>query len=165
MHQELALLFDETVALYLRLPATASAIYRQGAMSGPRRTVLVALARTGPQTVAQLARARAQSRQRIQPLVNSLVREGLLQLAENPAHRRSPIVVLTPKGRRAIRRILETEDALRARLRLHVPARRLTAAAAVLRDVRLGLASQMDAILRDARHRRPRASASQRSRK
>ena len=164
MHQELALLFDETVALYLRLTATASAIYRQGAMSGPRRTVLVALARTGPQTVAQLARARAQSRQRLQPLVNSLVDDGLLQLAENPAHRRSPIVVLTPEGRRAIRRILETEDTLRAQLRLDVPARRLASAAAVLRDVRLALASQMDGILRDARRRQSRARSSRRSR-
>src|SRR5215207_2493728 len=86
MHHELALLFDETVALYLRLTATASAIYRQGAMSGPPRTVLVAVARSGPQTVAQLARARAVA----------------------PAHRRSPIVGLTPDGRKAIRRILET---------------------------------------------------------
>jgi len=98
-HRELALLFDETVALYLRLTATAAAIYGQGAISGPRRTVLVALARSGPQTVAQLARARAQSRQRLQPLVNHLVREGLLELAENPAHARSPLVVLRPRTR------------------------------------------------------------------
>ena len=164
IHRELALLFDETVALYLRLTATAAAIYGQGAISGPRRTVLVALARSGPQTVAQLARARAQSRQRLQPLVNHLVREGLLELAENPAHARSPLVVLSPAGRTAIRRILETEDSLRARLRLDIPARRLTTAAAVLRDVRLALASQMDGILRDARRRQSRANSSRRSR-
>jgi putative ABC transport system permease protein len=42
-HQELALLFGETVALYLRLTATAATIYRRGEMSGPRRTTLVPL--------------------------------------------------------------------------------------------------------------------------
>ena len=153
IHQELALLFDETVALYLRLTATAATIYRRGEMSGPRRTTLVALARSGPQTVAQLARGRAQSRQRIQPLVNSLMREGLLDLVDNPAHRRSPLVVLTPAGRRASRRVIEAEAALLAQLRVDVPARRIAAAVAVLREVRLALTSQMDGVLRDVRGR------------
>ena len=69
-----------------------------------------------------------------------------------------------PPGETAIRRILQTEDSLRARLRLDIPARRLTTAAAVLRDVRLALASQMDGILRDARGRQSRANSSRRSR-
>ena len=161
MHRELALLFDETVALYLRLTATASAIYRKGEMSGPRRTILVALAASGPQTVAQLARTRAQSRQRLQPLVNNLAREGLVTLTANPAHRRSPLVALTAAGRRSARRIVETESALRARLRIPVAPKRLAAAAAVLRRVRQALAAQMDDVLRGSGQP---ASASRRSR-
>ena len=164
--RELLLLFEETVALYLRLTASAAVIYRRGEMSGPRRTVLVALARSGPQTVAQMARTRAQSRQRLQPLVNALVREGLLDRVENPAHRRSPLVILTPRGRRALRQIVEIEDELRARLRLKSSARRLAAAAAVLRDVRLAITNQAEQAIRDVRRarRRARAKSSRRSR-
>ena len=126
----------------------------------------MALARSGPQTVAQMARTRAQSRQRLQPLVNALVREGLLERVENPAHRRSPLVILTPRGRRALRQIVEIEDELRARLRLKSSARRLAAAAAVLRDVRLAITNQTEQAIRDVRRarRRARAKSSRRSR-
>jgi len=65
--------FEETVALYHRLTADAAMIHRRGALSGPRRTVLLGLARSGPQSVAHMARTRAQSRQRLQPLVNGLM--------------------------------------------------------------------------------------------
>ena len=41
---------------------------------GRVRTILVALAEAGPQTVSRLARARGQARQRIQPLMNALIR-------------------------------------------------------------------------------------------
>ena len=149
---DLAVLFDETVSLYLQLSAWAAFIYRKGAISGPRRTVLIALARSGPQTVAEMARTRSQSRQRLQPLVNRLVREGLLQFAPNPAHRRSPLVTLTASGRRSIQRMLAIEDRLRAELRLGVPASRVTAAAAVLAEVRGALARQ-DRDLREAARR------------
>jgi hypothetical protein len=71
-HAELGWLFKETVSLYLRLTSDASAIHGHGALSGPRRTVLTAFAQSGPQTVARLARSRAQSRQRLQPLINGL---------------------------------------------------------------------------------------------
>ena len=70
--RQLAALFDETVRLYLRLSALSTRIHGGGQLSGPRRTVLVGLARGGAQTVAQMARARAQSRQRFQPLVKCL---------------------------------------------------------------------------------------------
>src|SRR5919109_832728 len=90
--QELGELFDEAVALYLRLTALAATMYHHGELSGPRRTLLMALARSGPRTVAHLARARAQSRQRLQPLVNALVDEGLLATEPNPLHKQSPLV-------------------------------------------------------------------------
>jgi len=153
---ELAQLFEETVALYLRLSASASAIYRRGAMSGPRRTLLMSLSRSGAQTVAHLARARSQSRQRLQPLVNALIAERLVERLDNPAHKRSPLVVLTPRGERVARQIAATEAALRARLRLRHAPRRLAAAAAVLRDVRAALDHQLRRVLRDYRRARPR---------
>jgi DNA-binding MarR family transcriptional regulator len=136
---ELAMLFDETVALYLRLNSFAALIYRRGDISGPRRTILMALDRSGPQTVAHLARARSQSRQRIQPLVNALVSEGLLEQRDNPVHKRSPILVLTSRGDALVRHIGKTEGALRAGLRVNVSKRKIAASAEVLRQVRLAL--------------------------
>jgi len=56
------------------------------------------LAQGGPQTVPQLARARPVARQRIQRLVDELAAAGLVELADNPHHRRSRLVRLTPRG-------------------------------------------------------------------
>ena len=87
----LGTLFEEAVALYHQLTSDAALIHGLGSMSGPRRTVLVALARSGPQTVAHLARARAQSRQRFQPLVNGLLADGFVETqTQSDAHPIAP---------------------------------------------------------------------------
>ena len=141
--QEVARLLDETVLLYLRLTAFAGQLYGEGHLSGPRRTVLVGLARTGPQTVAQMARTRAQSRQRFQPLVNALVADGLVKTRPNPAHKQSPLIELTARGRRAVARIHRIESRGRARLQLAASTRRIKDAVAVMRDVRAGIEREM----------------------
>jgi DNA-binding MarR family transcriptional regulator len=143
--REISELFDESVRFYLRLSALAAKMHGDGPLSGPRRTVLVSLHRSGPRTVAQLAREREQSRQRFQPLVNALIADGLLQAAPNAAHRQSPLIVLTAKGRRAVQRIHAVEQAWRPRLDVTIPKARLTDATAVLREVRSGL----ERLLRD----------------
>src|SRR5262245_5103452 len=143
----LELLFDETVALYHRLNADAALIHRSGALSGPRRTVLIGLARSGPRTVAQMARGRAVSRQRFQPLVNALIADGLVETRSNPGHKQSPLVALTPRGERTVAGIVERERALRAKLRPASSPERLRRAAAVLRDVRATLAEQLPELL------------------
>ena len=135
----MARLFEEVVRFYLCLNHIASVMHRHGERSGARRTVLVTLARTGAATVAQIARARHEARQRIQPLVNALVKDGILEYASNPAHKRSPFVRLTAKGDAAVRRIVEIESAARAQIDLDVPPRALTAATSVLRRVRTAL--------------------------
>ena len=135
----MARLFEESVRFYLCLNHIASLMHRHGEQSGARRTVLVTLARTGPATVAQIARARHEARQRIQPLVNALVKDGILEYATNPAHKRSPLVRLTSKGNAAVRRIVAIESAARAQLDLDASPRALTAATNVLRRVRTAL--------------------------
>jgi DNA-binding MarR family transcriptional regulator len=142
-------LFDEAVALYLRLTAIAATMYRRGELSGPRRTLLMALARSGPQTVAHLARARAQSRQRLQPLVNALIDEELLATQANPVHKQSPLVVLTARGQKLAQAIAIREGALREKLRLASSRRRIVDAVEVLRDVRQALERQAGDLLRE----------------
>src|SRR5215204_6134701 len=52
----------------------------------------------GPLTVPQIAQMRPTSRQRIQRLADELADEGLVEFIDNPKHRRSKLVQLTPKG-------------------------------------------------------------------
>lgn len=152
---ELRVLFDECVLLYLRLTALAAHIHRKGPLSGPRRTVLVSLAESGPQTVAQMARRRAQSRQRFQPLVNALMADGLLEAVPNAAHRQSPLIVLTARGRKAVERIYKVEDAGRAGLRINATPKKIAESVAVVREIREAL----EGVLADPAARRGRSGA------
>jgi DNA-binding MarR family transcriptional regulator len=56
------------------------------------------LALVGPLTVPQIAQMRPTSRQRMQRLADELAAEGLVAFIDNPKHRRSKLVRLTPKG-------------------------------------------------------------------
>jgi DNA-binding MarR family transcriptional regulator len=56
------------------------------------------LALSGPLTVPQIAQMRPTSRQRMQRLADELAAEGLVEFIDNPKHRRSKLVQLTPKG-------------------------------------------------------------------
>ena len=49
-------------------------------------------------TVPQIAQMRPTSRQRMQRLADELAAEGLVEFVDNPKHRRSKLVRLTPKG-------------------------------------------------------------------
>jgi DNA-binding MarR family transcriptional regulator len=56
------------------------------------------LALLGPLTVPQIAQMRPTSRQRMQRLADELAAEGLVEFIDNPKHRRSKLVRLTPTG-------------------------------------------------------------------
>jgi DNA-binding MarR family transcriptional regulator len=56
------------------------------------------LALLGPLTVPRIAEMRPTSRQRMQRLADELAAEGLVEFVDNPNHRRSKLVRLTPKG-------------------------------------------------------------------
>lgn len=56
------------------------------------------LAVLGPLTVPQIAEMRPTSRQRMQRLADELAADGLVRFIDNPKHRRSKLVQLTPKG-------------------------------------------------------------------
>lgn len=59
---------------------------------------LRSLAVIGPLTVPQIAQMRPTSRQRMQRLADELAAAGLVELIDNPKHRRSKLVRLTRKG-------------------------------------------------------------------
>lgn len=146
--EELDRVFRQTVLLYWRLTADAAQIHGRGEVSGPRRTILIALSEGGPQTVARLARARAQARQRIQPLVNALIAEGLAAALPNPMHKQSSLITLTAAGEKQVRQMRKREGALLNRLPLKVSSGRLRAAADVLRDIRETLERELPRLLK-----------------
>jgi DNA-binding MarR family transcriptional regulator len=68
-------------------------------LTSARWQVLGALALAGrPLTVPQIARRMGLTRQSVQASVNRLLGDGLVDTAENPDHRRSPLIRLTDRG-------------------------------------------------------------------
>jgi DNA-binding MarR family transcriptional regulator len=64
----------------------------------------------GPLPVAQIARDLGRKRQGVQPTVDRLLKQGLVELRENPNHRRAKLVALTPKGRSVLDEINERQE-------------------------------------------------------
>lgn len=60
----------------------------------------------GPLTVPQIAQMRPTSRQRMQRLADELAAEGLVEFVDNPRHRRSKLVRLTPEGGASYRELV-----------------------------------------------------------
>jgi DNA-binding MarR family transcriptional regulator len=132
----------EVRLLFHQLRATAERLHQDERLSVAHRGVLESLLRGGAQTVPALARARPVSRQHIQVLVNRLLDLGLVETRENPASRRSPLVDLTPAGRKKIGAMLQREQRALASGALPITERRLRTAAETLRGVRKFLASE-----------------------
>lgn len=62
-----------------------------------------------PQPVAWLARDMGANRQNVQRITNDLLRDGFVELAPNPHHRRAALVVLTERGRQAFDQAMALE--------------------------------------------------------
>jgi DNA-binding MarR family transcriptional regulator len=132
----LTTVFEETRALFHRLKVAVEQIHKEGQMSGGLRGVLRSLHAKGPQTVPQMARSRPTSRQHIQVLVNRLLELGLAELADNPAHKRSPLVRLTPSGKKRIEVMNRHEAALLQKLPVDISEKNLYAAARTMKKLR-----------------------------
>lgn len=123
-------------ALMHRLRFAVAQMHGGGELAAGERGVLMSLDELGPQTVPQLARARPVSRQHIQMLVNPLLHEGYVRLADNPAHKRSKLVQLTSKGRRAVRQMKVREARVFGALDIRLQPRAMRRAARTLDAVR-----------------------------
>jgi DNA-binding MarR family transcriptional regulator len=129
-------LVDETVRLYRRLNLVAEEVHEKGEMSGGVRGILLTLKKDGAQTVPHLARSKSVSRQHIQVLVNQLIEEGFVKLQTNPAHKRSPLLNLTPLGERVVTQMAAREARLLSKADLGLTDAIITEAAHSLRIIR-----------------------------
>jgi DNA-binding MarR family transcriptional regulator len=102
--------------------------------------VLEALGKGGPQTVPQIGRSRALSRQNIQVLVNRLQRNGSVQSVTNPAHKRSSLICLTEKGRALAQAVAKAQAGFLESLSGRCSEAELAAAAGLLERLRQSVA-------------------------
>lgn len=134
-------LVDETRLLFHRLRRTAETLHHRDALTAGQRGILQSLRRREALTVPDMARQRPVSRQHVQALVNELLAAGYVELTDNPAHKSSRLVRLTPAGQtlmgtveRRERRTIDQIDSLPA-------ATEMQRAASVLRKLRDALAA------------------------
>jgi DNA-binding MarR family transcriptional regulator len=102
-------------------------------LSSARWQMLGAIALAGrPLSAPQIGNAMGVSRQGAQKQLNLLVGQGLVETRPNPAHRRSPLHALTPRGRAAYERVDALWTVRAADLAHAVPVARVRNATATL---------------------------------
>lgn len=129
-------LLDEVRLLWHVMVQAAERLHAGEPVTVGMRAVLEFVARNGPTPVPSIARSRHVSRQHIQALVDGLLELRLVSLGDNPAHRRSALVHLTPEGQRTLDRMRRRERRLFDRLELAARPEDLRKAAITLSAVR-----------------------------
>lgn len=129
---------DETIALFHWLEWVADQLYGEDARGAARRWTLRRLARHGPLTVPELARARAIRRQSLQPVVDGLAAEGLVALEPNPRHARSRLVRLTARGEELATTLDRIDERVLRAVGRGIADAQLETTAATLRALRRG---------------------------
>ncbi len=111
-------------------------------LTSARWQVLGAVALAGtPLTVSQIARKMGLTRQSVQRVVNELMADGLVDLRDNPHHRRAKLVVLPEAGQRAYELADQRQAAWANRISAGLPAEDIAAAARMLGTLSARLAA------------------------
>lgn len=133
---DLSAVVDECIVLADRLVWVAEHIHGDEGRRSARRGILRGLARYGPQSVPELARARSVTRQNVQPVVDALLTEGLATAVTNPRHRRSPLIAITARGSALVRRMDDNDARVLAAVGAGLSAAELATTSRMLRRVR-----------------------------
>lgn len=88
-----------------------------------------------PQTVAQIARSMGHTRQSVQRIADTLVREGLVTYKDHPSDRRTRILELTPTGLETLTAIYTQYGAWTRHIMSKLTARQLSQLATALNEV------------------------------
>jgi DNA-binding MarR family transcriptional regulator len=134
--------FEEAVALHIRLQAAAEQLHGDTELTRACRGVLRDLAAMGPRTVPQLARRRPLSRQTVQVQVNRLVAAGMVELLDNPDHARSRLASLTAAGKAAVDAMSAAESRMAGTLPVKRSPGQLSETARILCELRDALESE-----------------------
>ncbi len=126
----------EITATFFRLRAAGKRVGAVTPSGGGILGMLRSLSLEGPQTVPQIARSRPVARQHIQRLANEAEAEGLIEFIDNPAHRRSKLMRITPKGETTYGELMGRMAALSEELASGMDAGAIAEATEVLRQLR-----------------------------
>ncbi len=137
--KESEFVIDEVRLLWNALIRRGEHLHQSEPLTMGMRAILEFLLRNGPTTVPNIARSRGVSRQHVQALVNPLVEQRLVKAADNPAHRRSPLMQLTARGERTIERMRGREAAVLDDADLDLSPAEMHRTAAALRRIRLAI--------------------------
>jgi DNA-binding MarR family transcriptional regulator len=129
--------------VFNRLKALGDQLHADLEVTTAMRAVLETLSDNGPMTVPQIAKQKGVTRQHIQLLADALVEAGLAAMKGNPAHRRSSLIALTEKGRRAFVRMRERETPIVAEVAREFDAHELDTATALLSRLALRIEAQL----------------------
>lgn len=143
----------EIASLFFRMREAARVHVGQVRLSAGRRSILRSIALEGPQTVPEMARVRGLSRQRVQTLVDSLLNDQLVTRIDNPGHKRSKLVALTPQGESLFSTMREREKELFERLSEGLSEGELLQTLRVVRTLKDRLDSDSPATHRDETRR------------
>jgi len=134
--EKLYALIVEIRSNFNRLKRLADELHKDLAITAPMRAIMEYVAEHGEQPVPAIARAKGVSRQHIQVNVDALQNGGLVELRDNPAHRRSSLVALSREGHAAFAEIRRSEALVLEKLAEGLDAKDVAAALRVLRSLR-----------------------------
>lgn len=136
-------LMIEVTLLHWHVAAASRALAGPGDLSNAQVSVLRTVHAEGPQTVPQLAAARAVARQPVQRSVDELAGLGLVTLDPNPRHKRSRLVTLTDRGVRRLREMEQRQSVWSRSLADGLRERSLRTASRLLRRIRERVSARM----------------------
>ncbi len=117
----------------------ADALHADLGVTAASRAVMEYVADRGPDTVPNIARVKKVSRQHIQQLADGLVASGLAQWQDNPQHKRSRLLQLSPKGHDRFAEIRRREAVALSALAGQLEGLNVACAADTLAEVRHAL--------------------------
>jgi len=102
-------LIGEVRLLFHRLARAADALHESDGIPASQRAVLECLCKGDSKTVPQIASMKSVSRQHIQVIVNELSEKKMVEITDNPKHKRSPLVGLSDHGIKIFKKISRRE--------------------------------------------------------
>lgn len=137
-------LIIEIVATFFLLRAEGMRIRVVSSSGEGYWSVLRLLKVNGAQTVPQIARYRYVPRQSVQKLANEMLADGVIELVNNPAHKRSKLLRLTSKGEAVFAEMSGRIAALSETLAAQGDADQLQNAVTVVRHLHEQLRAMLD---------------------
>jgi DNA-binding MarR family transcriptional regulator len=137
-------LIVEIVATFFLLRAEGMRIGVVSSSGEGYWSVLRLLKLNGAQTVPQIARSRYVPRQSVQKLANEMLEDGVIESIDNPAHKRSKLLRLTPKGEAVFQQLSDRIAVLTETMAEREDAAQLQNAVAVVKHLHEQLREMLD---------------------